>query len=111
MKESLGMDENDDDLMTPPWGCYWYGQWLANIEFAAKQGMELIAVYKPGGQGRGELDGFPSKEDWNGTDGKAFAKNEFLGGSQVFARCDVCAMTSACSLRSADALASIFTVA
>ena len=94
MKKSLGMDENGPDLMTPPWGCYWAGQWMENIEYAAKQGMELIAVYKPGGQGGGELDRFPSREDWDGTDGKSFAKNEFLGGSQVFTRRDVYASTS-----------------
>ena len=84
MKNKMGMDENDPDLMTPPWGCYWYGQWLGNIEFAVKQGMELMVVSKPGGQGRGELDRFPSKEDWEGKDGTRFAKDKFLGGSQVF---------------------------
>ena len=70
--------------MKPSWGCYWAGQWMENIEFAVEQGMELIAVYKPDGQGCGELDCFPSKEDWEGTDGKRFAKDKFLGGSQVF---------------------------
>ena len=101
MKKSLGMDENGPDLMTPPWGCYWAGQWMENIEYAAKQGMELIAVYKPGGQGGGELDHFPSKEDWDRTDGKSFAKNEFLGGSQVFTQRDVCARTSVRALQRA----------
>ena len=52
--------------MKPSWGCYWAGQWMENIEFAVGQGMELIAVYKPDGQGRGELDRFPSKQDWDG---------------------------------------------
>ena len=83
MKNSLGMKESDPDLMTPPWGCYWFGQWLANIEFAAKQGMELITVHKKDGQGRGELDRFPTMQDWEGTDGKQFSKDGFLGGSQV----------------------------
>ena len=83
MKNSLGMKESDPDLMTPPWGCYWFGQWLANIEFAAEQGMELITVHKKDGQGRGELDRFPTMQDWEGTDGKQFSKDGFLGGSQV----------------------------
>ena len=83
MKSSLGMKESDPDLMTPPWGCYWFGQWLANIEFAAEQGMELITVHKKDGQGRGELDRFPTMQDWEGTDGKQFSKDGFLGGSQV----------------------------
>ena len=83
MKNSLGMKESDPDLMTPPWGCYWFGQWLANIEFAAEQGTELITVHKKDGQGRGELDRFPTMQDWEGTDGKQFSKDGFLGGSQV----------------------------
>ena len=83
MKNSLGMKESDPDLMTPPWGCYWFGQWLANIEFAAEHGMELITVHKKDGQGRGELDRFPTIQDWEGTDGKQFSKDGFLGGSQV----------------------------
>ena len=83
MKNSLGMKESDPDLMTPPWGCYWFGQWLANMDFAAKQGMEFITVHKKDGQGRGELDRFPTMQDWEGTDGKQFSKDGFLGGSQV----------------------------
>ena len=69
--------------MTPSWGCYWFGQWLANLTFAVKQGMVLIAVHKKDGQGAGALDRFPSKQDWEGTDGKQFSKDGFLGGSQV----------------------------
>ena len=69
--------------MTPSWGCYWFGQWLANLMFAVEQGMELIAVHKQDGQGAGTLDRFPAKQDWEGTDGKQFSKDGFLGGSQV----------------------------
>ena len=94
MQRTFGKDDNGNDHMKPSWGCYWAGQWMENIEYAAKQGMELIAVYKPDGQGRGELDRFPSREDWDGTDGKSFAKNEFLGGSQVVPRRNVYASTS-----------------
>ena len=88
IQRTFGKDKNGNDFMTPPWGCYWYGQWLGNIEYAAKQGMEFIVVYKPDGQGRGELDCFPTKEDWEGADGKSYAKDAFLGGSQVFCRLD-----------------------
>ena len=37
IQRTFGKDENGNDLMTPPWVCYWYG--LDNIEVAAKQGM------------------------------------------------------------------------
>ena len=76
-------DANGNAFVTPSWGCYWFGQWLANLMFAIKQGMELIAVHKQDGQGAGALDRFPSKQDWEGTDGKQFSKDAFLGGSQV----------------------------
>ena len=78
-------DANGNALVTPSWGCYWFGQWLANLMFAVEQGMELIAVHKQDGQGAGALDLFPSKQDWEGTDGKQFSKDGFLGGSQVCA--------------------------
>ena len=74
---------NGNALVTPSWGCYWFGQWLANLMFAIEQGMQLIAVHKQEGHGLGALDRFPSKQDWEGTDGKQFSKDGFLGGSQV----------------------------
>ena len=62
---------------------------MANLMFAVEQakqkGMELIAVYKQDGQGLGALDRFPKKKDWEGTDGKDFGPDAFLGGSQVCA--------------------------
>ena len=84
IQRTFGKDDNGNDLMKPSWGCYWAGQWMENIEFAVEQGMELIVVYKPEGHGRGELDHFPTKKDWETTDGARFSKDAFLGGSQVF---------------------------
>ena len=81
-------DANGNALVTPSWGCYWFGQWLANVRSAVEKKnppMELIAVYKKDGQGLGALDRFPSKQNWEGTDGKQFSKDGFLGGSQVCA--------------------------